>query len=343
MRNDDGFRKPVSIVIPNYNGYALLEKYLPHTLAAAQNYSPDTEIIVVDDASNDGSVEFLEKNHPEVQVIKLPQNVGFSYACDAGIRAARSDRVILLNTDVRVSEGFIAPLVSHFSDESVFAVMSMSLSEDERQPVELTKVPFFKRGYIKFVSSKHPELMRMAEEADGSLIYSFYAVGGHCAIDKSKYFLLNGFDDIYYPFYWEDVDLCYRGWKRGWKTIFEPRSVVYHSISGPIRSEFRRSYRAGIIRRNRFLFMWKNITSVKYFYFRHMIPVLLRIVGGLFILDFDYYRALLGALSRLSQVRDRRKQEKCIDRKLSDEEIFELTRSPFRRVTKRSKQSATGI
>jgi GT2 family glycosyltransferase len=328
MEMSDSISKPVSIVLPNYNGKDLLAKNLPYILSAASRYSAETEVIVVDDASTDDSAEYVRKNFPDVRVLQLENNVGFADASDQGIRAATGHIVVLLNTDVRVSEDFIMPLVTHFAGEDVFAVTSMSYADDENTLKEVAKVPIFKRGYLKFVGSKDPQLRHAVTNGENqSPIYSFYAVGGHSAIDKSKYLTLGGFDDLYYPFYSEDVDLCYRAWKRGWKTIFESRSIVYHSSTGSIHTGYLDTYRACIIKRNRFLFVWKNITSNKYFYGRHILPTFFRIVVGIFVLDFNFYRAFFSALSRLPQARQRRKLEKNCSHKLSDEKIFEITSS----------------
>ncbi|GAB4333620.1 MAG: glycosyltransferase family 2 protein [Candidatus Abyssubacteria bacterium] len=327
MQNRRNFRNPVSIIIPNYNGRTLLEKNLPSVILAAAHYPGGAEIIVVDDGSIDSSVEFLMAHFPEVRTIKMEANVGFARACDVGIRAAKHDVILLLNTDVRVTEDFIAPLTAHFSNDGVFAVSAMSLREDERTPRELVKVPYFKRGYLKFVSSEAPSLIRALKEHNSSPIYTFYAVGAHCAIDRNKYFALGGFDSLYYPFYSEDVDICYRAWKHGWKSIFEPKSLVYHSHSGPIHSENHWSYMANIIRRNRLLLVWKNVTSFRLLFFSHFAPLTVRTLLGIFVLDASFYRAFIGALSRLREVQYRRRQERQNGRVLSDEEIFDLTRS----------------
>jgi GT2 family glycosyltransferase len=314
-------------VLPNYNGRRLLKENLPYLTIAAEHYAGHAEIIVVDDASQDHSVELLEEHFPEIRTIQTDTNTGFSGACEIGIRAARHDIILLLNTDVRVTEDFIAPLVAHFSDTSVFVVSSMSFGGDHTTPLESVKIPFFKRGYLKFMTVPDPDLLLAATEEGSSPIYTFYAVGAHCAIDRQKYLSLGGFDELFHPYYWEDVDLCYRAWKNGWKSIVEPKSIVYHMLSGPIRSDNKSSYIANIIRRNRLLFIWKNITSIRYLYFSHLIPVLLRSLLGVFVADIDFYRALFSALSRLSVAREHRKQEKQRNRQLTDEEIFELTGS----------------
>jgi GT2 family glycosyltransferase len=291
-------------------------------LSAARLFADRAEVVVVDDASTDGGAGYVENRFPHVRVLRLHRNAGFARACDHGIRAARGRIVVLLNTDVRVREDFIAPLVAHFDRDNVFAVMSLSLREDGVTVRESVKVPFFKRGFIKFMELARQEPPRALAEGNGRPMHSFYAVGGHSAIDRSKYLRLGGFDDLYYPFYWEEVDLCYRAWKQGWETIFEPRSVVYHSSSGAIHTEFEQEYRANIIRRNRFLFIWKNIESKRLLCFRHLMPLLLRCTGGIFVFDWDFYRALFSALAKLPNARERRRREKMRPRRLSDEEIF---------------------
>ena len=297
-------------------------------LCAAKRYSPDTETIVVDDASTDGSAEYLGKNFPRAKVITLEKNVGFARACNIGIRTAANGIVVLLNTDVRVDEGFLEPLVSHFDDYEVFAVMAMSVGNGIDTHWGVAQIPLFKRGRIRFVNPNDIfSVLRRPEKEQGTT-YSFYAIGGHCAIDRKKYLHLGGFDDLFYPFFWEDVDLCYRAWKRGWKTLFEPQSNVAHEhCHGTIRSVHGHDFRKMISERNHLLFIWKNITSTRYLYFRHIPFLIRRSIYRIFLLDFHYYRSLFGAFSRLGQARSKRKLEKRNHQKLSDEEIFDLTAS----------------
>ncbi|MBI3282064.1 MAG: glycosyltransferase, partial [Acidobacteria bacterium] len=105
-----------SIVIPNWNGRDLLASYLPSVIEAAAG-NPRNEIIVVDNGSTDGSVELLDQRFPSVRVVRLPRNEGFGGGSNAGFLAARHDVVVLLNSDMRVDPGFLAPLLAGFSDE----------------------------------------------------------------------------------------------------------------------------------------------------------------------------------------------------------------------------------
>ena len=92
----------VSVVIPNWNGRDLLEKYLPSVIEAMAGHKRN-EVIVVDNGSTDGSADFVAKTFPSVRVLRLPRNVGFGGGSNAGFRAARNDIVVLLNSDMRVA------------------------------------------------------------------------------------------------------------------------------------------------------------------------------------------------------------------------------------------------
>src|SRR5215831_6832352 len=111
----------ISVVIPNWNGRDLLANYLPSVIEAVRTL-PRGEIIVVDNGSADGSVEFLRQTFPELRVLALAENLGFGGGSNAGFRAAQHDIVVLLNNDMRVAPDFLRPLLDTFMDEKVFAV-----------------------------------------------------------------------------------------------------------------------------------------------------------------------------------------------------------------------------
>src|SRR3989344_4521693 len=116
----------VSIVIPNWNGVYLMKKHLRAVSAAA----PKAEIIVADDHSSDGSVEYLKKNFPKVRVVVRKLREGFAANVNAGVAIARGDIVVLLNTDVEPELGFLDPLVFRFKDSQVFAVGCLEKSPE---------------------------------------------------------------------------------------------------------------------------------------------------------------------------------------------------------------------
>jgi cellulose synthase/poly-beta-1,6-N-acetylglucosamine synthase-like glycosyltransferase len=103
-----------SVVIPNWNGRDLLEKYLPSVVTAMAGREGN-EIVVVDNGSTDGSAEYIKSSFPEVRVVELPRNLGFGGGSNAGFRAAKNDIVVLLNSDMRVTPGFLQPLLDGFT------------------------------------------------------------------------------------------------------------------------------------------------------------------------------------------------------------------------------------
>ena len=91
----------------------------------------------------------------------------------------------------------------------------------------------------------------------------FYGGGGSCAFDRRKFLELGGFDELLRPFYLEDTDLGFMAWKRGWKVLYQPRSVVYHEHRGTIGKKFSQRYIQAILKKNFALFTWKNIHEWK--------------------------------------------------------------------------------
>ena len=241
-----------SIVIPNWNGRDLLAKYLPSVIASIENH-PDSEVIVVDNGSTDGSVTFVEQTFPDVRVLPLKENLGFGGGSNAGFRAAHSDIVVLLNSDMRVERDFLQPLLDGFTDEKVFSVSCQIFFSDPskvRQETGLTE-SWWQQGSLRV---RH----RVDENIRG--VYPCaYGGGGSTAFDRGKFLELGGFDEILAPFYLEDTDLGYLAWKRGWKTMFQPASVVYHEHRGTIGKKFSDAHIQGVLKKNFLLFTWKNI------------------------------------------------------------------------------------
>jgi GT2 family glycosyltransferase len=289
----------VSVVIPNLNGEKLMEKNLPK-LIAAKGYAPNEilEIIIVDDGSWDGSVGFLKKNYPDIRLIRHTVNRGFSAAVNTGVRAAKGDLILLINTDVIPNTDFLVKVLSSFSDKSVFAV---SLHEKGFGSARGT----FVDGFIQ---------LAMGEEGNKNHS-SFYVSGGSGVFRRSTWIELGGMDEkLLSPFYWEDIDLCYRAAKRGYKLLWEPEGIVEHHHESTI-SKFPKEYVARIRERNQLLMLWKNVTS----------PNLTRKhVAGLFarlIKHPGYIRIVIMALARFGIMLQKRKKE-IKESKVSDEVIF---------------------
>jgi GT2 family glycosyltransferase len=242
----------VSIVIPTWNGRHHLETHL-ESVAAAAGALPESEIIVVDNASTDGTAEMLAGRFPDVRLLRLDRNLGFGGGSNAGFRAAQHDIVVLLNNDMRVDPGFLAPLIAGFTDEKVFAVSCQIFFRDPKRLREETGLTqgWWENGSLR--------VRHRIDEKVTSAFPCFYGGGGSCAFDKRKFFELGGFDNLLSPFYLEDTDLGFQAWKRGWKVLYEPRSVVWHEHRGTIGRRFTAEQIDTVLYKNYILFNWKNI------------------------------------------------------------------------------------
>ena len=241
-----------SVVIPNWNGKDLLAKYLPSVVEALAG-NPENEIVVVDNGSTDGSADFVRTAFPHVKLIALPRNLGFGCGSNAGIRAARNDIVVLLNSDMRVAPGFLAPLLEGFRDPQVFSVACQIFFADTNKVREETGLTqgWWQDGGLR--------VRHRIDPAIDDLFPCFYGGGGSCAFDRRKFLELGGFDPLLHPFYLEDTDLGYLAWKRGWKVLYQPRSAVYHEHRGTIGKVFSEERIQAVLKKNYVLFCWKNI------------------------------------------------------------------------------------
>jgi len=241
--------KAVSVIIPNYNGEALLKKNLPGVLAALTKLKGSSELIVVDDCSTDGSVNLLKNLFPGARIVQQEKNKGFGSACNAGVAASIYDIVYLLNSDVSVPEDFLDKILPQFEDKTVFAAGSMEeAGETISLPVINFKWGMFYYRYIEIKTTKET-------------LESVFVSAGHAAYDKEKLIAVGGFKEIYNPYLWEDMDVCYRAWKHGWRSVYVRNSVVVHEKGGTIKKSQKANRIANIHWRNRFLFIWSNFSS----------------------------------------------------------------------------------
>ena len=319
----DDEKAPISIVIPNFNGRELLAECLPSLSRAFSTYSGRYEIIVVDDASSDGSTAWLQADYPVVKLIPLKVNVGFGAAVNLGVKAAAYRRVILLNSDIKVAENFLAPLLPHLLLSDVFAIQPR-MEDWDGESLDLgLNVGRFEDGYVQIWNEKDiPEYSAISDT-----LPSLYAVGGAMAFDREKWLALGGFDDLFRPFFWEDIDISYRAWKRGWRVLYEPDSRVYHLHHGTISRFFSQDYKKIMERKNELLFIWKNIHSpILWREHWHRLPRLLFFT--VFSGD-DSFRKGLWRAARCWRWVCRQRWKEIARYELRDEVIFQISFLPY--------------
>lgn len=277
----------VSIVIPNWNGKFLLEK----NLGAVMSVCGGAEILVVDDGSTDDSVSFLKNRFPAVRVVSKKNHEGFASSVNKGVEAARGDVVVLLNTDVVPEKGFLAALLGHFHDESVFAVGCMDKSK------EGDSIVFRGRGLARWQKGFFVHERGEVDAADTA-----WVSGGSGAFRKRIWATLGGMDTLYDPFYWEDIDLSYRARKAGYLVKFEPKSIVWHfHDDGKIRRSFTASRVKTVAYRNQFIFIWKNISDTNLL-ISHAFWTPIRLFQTLLIGDVSMTAGYVAAVIRLPKI-----------------------------------------
>ncbi len=321
-------RRDVSIVIPNWNGRALLAEFLPSVIAAANYYRARSdarvEIIIVDDASADDSVSWLKEHYSQqVTVVARPENGGFSRAANSGFAVAQYPIIFLLNNDIRVEEAAIAPLAAHFHNEELFAVCCKAYRLGSDLFDGAGKLGCFQKGHWRIFLSY--DILPTRLPGRRPPFHSFVASGGYSAFDAEKLKQLGGFCELLSPFYWEDADLCYRAWKRGWTIDYEPDSVVHHKSSATIGKSFRSRQVQIIAERNRLLMHWMNLHD-RLWLMAHFCWLALKLLGALFTLDIALWRAFFAALGLLPaawKIRNEERQQV----KRSDREIAALFQS----------------
>ncbi len=311
----------ISVVIPSWNGWKLLEQYLPSVLEAARRYrrlrSAPAEVIVVDDGSRDDTPRRLPLEFPGVRLVARPDNGGFARACNTGFEHCGFPLVALLNNDVRLREDYFEHFVDHFSDGEVFAVTARVFESEPPRFATGGKVGRFRRGFWSVYFNYD-----LLEESWPGPLLSAYAVGGFAVFDREKLQALGGFNELLSPFHWEDVDLSYRAWKRGWRVEYEPRSVGFHRISATIDAHYEK--RAVEVRalRNRLLFHWVNLHD-RGLWLRHCAMLALLLATRFLAADWGFYRAFASAFGRRRQARRLRLEEQRESRR-SDRDLIRL-------------------
>lgn len=283
----------LSVVIPNFNGSALLAKNLPSLFEALGGFR--SEVIVVDDASTDDSSRLLLEAFPSVVLLQNKSNQGFSATCNRGIFFANGHYTCIANTDVTFSSNYFRVAFDAMEQEDLFAIKGLIVNHkgDVDQPTNLdtTAVLFLKRGFLRFdkTEDNRAGLMSSARGARFALL-------GCCFVARSAELkTLGGFDTLFSPFYWEDSDLPLRAVKKGLRVRYLPEAVVFHEQGATIDVHRRRWWRKLVSDRNKFLFSWRHFECLTD-WFSHAVFVVISLLTRWIKLEFGYYIALSWAL-----------------------------------------------
>lgn len=305
----------VVVAILNYNGVNWLQKFLSDVVAK----SPEGEVVVIDNASTDDSVDFLKSNFPNLRVIVNEHNSGFAGGYNEGLKQIKADVYVLLNSDIKVSENWLPPVLETLSsEEKIVAAQPKILAYNQQEKFEhagacggyIDKLGYpFCRGRIftetEVDNGQYDDVQKI-----------FWATGACMFIEAEKYWEAGGLDEHFFA-HMEEIDLCWRLQNMGYEIVVQPSSKVFHVGGGTL--DYRNPRKTYLNFRNSLFAIHKNwghglFLAIFYRLVLDGIAGLKFLLGGDFKhiwsiikAHFDYYGHLNVLRSQRAQLKDKNK------------------------------------
>lgn len=240
----------VTLVIPNYNGIQFLDPCL--NSVAHQTILADLEVLVIDNGSTDGSMDCLEERFPWVRPISLDENYGFCRAVNEGIRAAKSEFIILLNNDTTIEPEFCEELLTAIQkDTKIFSCAAKMIQSSDHSRLDDAGNFYCALGWaFARAKGKSSELYSYNQKI-------FASCGGAAIYRKSVFEEIGDFDEEHFA-YLEDIDIGYRAQIYGYENWYIPKAQVYHVGSGTTGSRYN-EFKIGYSARNNVYLIYKNM------------------------------------------------------------------------------------
>ncbi|GAB5473736.1 MAG: glycosyltransferase family 2 protein [Maribacter sp.] len=301
----------VAIVILNWNGEKLLERFLP----SVTQYSGEAEIYVADNASTDGSIDFLKANYPSVKIVQNSANGGFAKGYNDALQHVDADLFCLLNSDVEVTENWLPPILKAFEelpDATIIQPKILDLKKKDHFEYAGAAGGFIDKLGYPFCRGRIFQALEKDEGQYDDVRDIFWATGACMFIKRDVFEVLGGFDEDYFA-HQEEIDLCWRAKNKGYSTYYVGLSKVYH-LGGSTLSNMnpKKTY---LNFRNSLFSITKNLPKGKALYviFLRLLLDGVAAIRFIFQLKFTHCFAILRAhLSFYRQFRKmNRKREKA--------------------------------
>lgn len=247
-----------SIIIVSWNALEHLQNYLPSVVNTSySNY----EIIIADNASDDGSKAWVRGEYPDIKIVELQKNYGYCGGNNRAVPHAEGDILVFLNNDVRVNPTWLNPLAKAFSNDEKVGALQPKLRSDE-QP-EYFEYAGAAGGYLDKYGYPfcRGRIFDTLEKDNGQYDDPkdiLWSSGAALAIRKAQFTELGGFDEDF-EFHMEEIDLCWRLWNAGYEVRYQPKSVIYHLGGGSLPMDSPRKVYYNY--RNNLRMLWKNCSS----------------------------------------------------------------------------------
>ena len=268
----------VAVVILNWNGKSWLEKFLPNTISKSQS----ADIYVVDNASSDNSVDFIEKNFKSVKIIRHKSNYGYAQGYNLALKKIDYEYYVLLNSDIEVTDNWISSVIDLMdSDQSISACQPKILDYNDKSRFEYAGASggYLDRFGYPFCRGR---IFDSLEEDIGQYDTScevFWATGACLFVRSSHFWKVDGLDIDFFA-HQEEIDLCWRLKNNGYKVMVEPKSKIYHVGGGTLKAGS--PFKTYLNFRNNLCMLFKNL-PLPYLFL--IIPVRL-ILDGIAALTF---------------------------------------------------------
>lgn len=218
--------KKIAVVILNWNGAKLLEQFLPSILS----FSSEATIYVADNASTDSSIQVIKAQFPLVKIIQNDGNYGFANGYNIALQQVEEEFYALVNSDIEVTENWLAPILSIFENEKDIAIIQPKILDFKNK--EYFEYAGAAGGFIDkygypFCRGRLFETIEKDNHQYDDEIELFWASGACFFIRKAVYRTLNGFDGDFFA-HQEEIDLCWRAFNLGYKIKYTFKSVVFH-------------------------------------------------------------------------------------------------------------------
>lgn len=281
-----------AVVILNWNGRKFLEKFLPSVITFSKE---DAEIIIADNASSDDSLEFMQKEYPEIRVIKNAENGGFSKGYNDALSQIDADFYVLLNSDIEVTPHWIKPIITLMeSDKSIAVCQPKLLSYAEPQKFEYAGAAggFIDKYGYPFCRGRIFQNLETDNGQYDNVCEIFWASGAAMFVRADLYHKYGGLDNDFFA-HMEEIDFCWRLKNEGYKVMYCPDSKVFHVGGGTLpKNNSKKTY---LNFRNNFYLLYKNLPSDKLFKV-FIIRLLLDFVAGIKFLTEGGYKDLFAVV-----------------------------------------------
>jgi GT2 family glycosyltransferase len=239
-----------SIVIINYNGLAYLDELF--SSLQKQTLKP-REVLLVDNASSDNSLEFIKNSYPETRILSFKKNLGFAAAANTGLKESLCEAVALVNTDIKLDENWLKNLIDSFTeDQDIAAVAAKIRLYDQPDCLNGVGGGMNKLGYTWDIG--------MFEKDNGqydSPSEVIFAPASAALFRKSAVIEAGGFDESFFMYH-EDVDLGWRMWLLGHRIVTCPKAIAYHHFGGSTKASRSMMWRELLGERNDMTSLLKN-------------------------------------------------------------------------------------